>query len=126
MIAIRLASFLVTFMLVMLTSCGKDESCSGEKAKAIVQSNSSINKVWVTFNNNTTKQAFQIQDVTEGNSKATSPLPAGSYYVQIWVYYGSSRRDINVSADFKDCFDYNVGVNSFSSSPSVSISRKPR
>ena len=111
---------------MLLTSCSKDESCSGESAKATVQSNSTINKVWVTFNNNTTKLAFQLQDVTEGNSKTTSPLPAGSYNIQVWVYYGSSRRDINVSADFKDCFDYNVGVNSFSSSPSVSISGKPR
>jgi hypothetical protein len=78
---VRLATRLVALIFILLTSCGKDESCSGEKAKAIVQSNSSINKVWVTFNNNTTKQAYQIQDVTEGNSKTTSPLPAGSYYV---------------------------------------------
>lgn len=118
------ALFLVSFCI----QCNSDSaSCKAEKSTAKVESNSSINKVWVSFFNQDTQQSFAVTDVTEGNPKTISSLTPGQYYIQATIYInGSSAREIRLSSQLKDCYDYTLGVNSFSSNPTMSLGGKPR
>jgi hypothetical protein len=118
---------LLLFTLLNI-QCSNSASCKAEKSTAKVQSNSPINKVWVSFFNQDTQQNFAVTDVTEDNPKTISSLSPGQYYIQATVYKnGFSPREIRLSAQLKDCYDYNLSVNAIDlNSASMSLSGKPR
>lgn len=120
-------SIIISLIALVTLSQYDSESCSEELAAANVTSSSAINKVWVTFNNIDTNQTFQVQNITEGNSKTIPSLPSGKYNVNAMGYFDVGVRNVSVSLDVKQCIDYNVFVDSFSSTSfRISITGKAR
>ncbi len=118
------------YLLILIPLCvqcdSNSASCKAEKSSVKVQSNSSNNKVWVSFFNQDTQQDFSVTDVTEDSPKTITFLSPGQYYIRATVYKsGLSPHEMRLSTTLKDCYDYNLSVDAFGGS-SMSLSGKPR
>lgn len=115
---LRLTTFMtyIVFIaaLLLFVQCESD-SCTGEAPKVKVETNNAgSSRVRVTFSHQGTGQIFQFVDITENNSKNTGPLPPGRYSIHADISKSTGTYTIRLSAQFKDCIDYTVFVNSTS------------
>lgn len=104
----------IFFLIVLALFIQCEESCKGEPPKAKAETNTSTNRVWITFNHQQSGQSFQLQDITEDNPKTTGALPTGEYSIHATVSKSTGTQTIRLNATLKDCIDYKVFVNAIS------------